>query len=130
MPPETDASLRPLYRRSLPQHQGKWDAVVPWQQSRWARLAHWRALYLAIGLSCLCIAVRSVYRVAEFAAGHKSWLANSDACLYVFDALPMAINVGVLIVVWAPDCLADDQRLPSEGGDLPLVHGKAERSAV
>jgi len=49
--------------RTFPQHQGKWNAV-PWQRSGWPRFAHWRALYLAIGASCLCIAIRSIYRVA------------------------------------------------------------------
>lgn len=94
---------------------------MPWQRSGWACLAHWRALYVAIGVSCICIAVRSIYRVAEFAGGHKSWLANSDACLYVFDAAPMAFNLLVLIFVWAPDCLRDDQRPIAENGGLPLV---------
>ncbi|KAH8586038.1 RTA1 like protein-domain-containing protein [Bisporella sp. PMI_857] len=51
----------------------------------------WKQYVLVLYFSSLLILVRSIFRVAEFAAGHDSALQTSEAYLYCFDAVLMVL---------------------------------------
>ncbi len=57
---------------------------VPWQKHLWA-------LYVSSAL----ILIRSIFRVVEFAQGHKGYLLSHEYYMYIFDALLM---IGVLVL--------------------------------
>ncbi|KAI9632891.1 RTA1 like protein-domain-containing protein, partial [Dioszegia hungarica] len=62
--------------------------------------------------ACLCLFVRSIYRVAEYTSGAKSALGLSETAFYILDALMMLLLIIGFCVVWAPRCL-EGKILPS-----------------
>ncbi|PRP84064.1 putative RTA1-like protein [Planoprotostelium fungivorum] len=70
----------------------------PWNQRP-------RTLYLALCVSCACMMIRSIYRIAEYMSGGNSKLAHSEIAFYTMDTLMVLINVLVFVVVWPPYCL-------------------------
>ncbi|KAG0268843.1 hypothetical protein BGZ95_002291 [Linnemannia exigua] len=59
-------------------------------------------LIMASGLyfSSLCISIRSIYRIIEFAQGHNGSLVSDEVFLFVLDALPLVLAIGVWAIVW------------------------------
>ncbi|KAF9132981.1 hypothetical protein BGW39_010874 [Mortierella sp. 14UC] len=65
-------------------------------------------LLTASGLyfSSLCISIRSIYRIIEFAQGHNGYLVSNEVFLFVLDAVPLVLAIGVWAIVW-PTVLLD-----------------------
>ncbi|KAH7139637.1 RTA1 like protein-domain-containing protein [Dactylonectria estremocensis] len=76
---------------------------LPWKQS----------LYVLYSTSLL-IMVRSIFRVAEFAAGQTSVLQSTETYLYCLDTAPMWI-CSVAFNVWHPSRVVQGQQHKDEG---------------
>ncbi|KAH6974647.1 RTA1 like protein-domain-containing protein [Ilyonectria sp. MPI-CAGE-AT-0026] len=63
------------------------EGVVPWR----------RYLYILYASSML-ILVRSIFRVIEYLQGNDGYLISHEIFLYIFDALLMAIVMGMLLI--------------------------------
>ncbi|PVH68551.1 RTA1 like protein [Cadophora sp. DSE1049] len=49
----------------------------------------WQSLLLLLLAAAAIIIIRCVFRIIEFGQGHDGYLANHEAFMYLFDALPM-----------------------------------------
>lgn len=82
--------------------------TVSWQQ-------YMLVLYVASGL----IAVRSIFRVAEYAGGQTGVLMESEVYLYVFDALLMLLLM--LVFIWRHPSLILGKKAAAMYGLTPLA---------
>ncbi|KAG0247482.1 hypothetical protein BG011_001416 [Mortierella polycephala] len=59
-------------------------------------------LIIASGLyfSSLCISIRSIYRIIEFSQGHNGYLVSNEVFLFVLDAVPLVLAIGIWAIVW------------------------------
>jgi len=60
----------------------------------------WRSLAAALGLSCVGILIRSIYRTVEFSQGYHGPLATSEVTFYTLDTLPLFIAISVYTFFW------------------------------
>ncbi|KAK3828051.1 MAG: RTA1 like protein-domain-containing protein [Benniella sp.] len=64
-------------------------------------------------ISSLFIIIRSIYRIVEFAEGYDGYLIGQEVYLFVLDAAPLAIAIGVFAFIWPPvllDTIASQTR--------------------
>ncbi|KAI0092851.1 RTA1 like protein-domain-containing protein [Irpex rosettiformis] len=67
--------------------------VVPWYND-------WRAFVFAVGLSCVGVLIRSIYRTIEFASGSQGVLTTTEIYFWVLDFVPLILAIGVYIPFW------------------------------
>ncbi|KAG1815470.1 RTA1-domain-containing protein [Suillus subaureus] len=60
----------------------------------------WRTLATAAAISCICILIRSGYRVAEIAQGFHGALASSEEAFYLGDTLPLFVAIVIYVPFW------------------------------
>ncbi|KAF9121744.1 hypothetical protein BGX30_002400 [Mortierella sp. GBA39] len=78
--------------------------------------------------SSLCIAIRSVYRIIEFAQGNSGYLVSHEVYLFLLDAAPLVLAIGVWAILWPTttlDRIASETRdgaqaYSMESGNAPL----------
>ncbi|TVY84656.1 Protoporphyrin uptake protein [Lachnellula suecica] len=75
--------------------------------------SHWQAILRVTNFTSVCILIRSVYRMVDFALGRKGYMETHEWCLYVLDAL-VIFPVPLLFVWWHPGAY-----LPYMGFRLP-----------
>ncbi|OJA18999.1 hypothetical protein AZE42_00341 [Rhizopogon vesiculosus] len=67
-------------------------------EKRWS--SDWRSVAAALAISCICILIRSCYRVVEIAQGAGGSLAASETAFYVGDTLPLCVAIFVFVPFW------------------------------
>ncbi|KAG1752732.1 RTA1-like protein [Suillus paluster] len=67
-------------------------------KQRWN--SDWRTLAAALAVSCICILIRSCYRVAEIAQGSNGSLSASEAAFYLGDTLPLCVAIVMYVPFW------------------------------
>ncbi|KAJ9477885.1 Protein RTA1 [Pseudozyma hubeiensis] len=80
---------------------------------------HVLALVGGLYVSSVCIIVRSIYRMIEFSQGYSGYLISHEVYLFVLDAVPLLLAVGVWGVLW-PSALLDrifEMRWTQDGND-------------
>lgn len=80
----------------------------------------WRRYILILYAASFLIMVRSIFRVAEFAAGTNSALQNSEAYLYCLDAALMLI-CAVLFNVQHPSIILQKTRYKASPNHVELM---------
>ncbi|SJX62134.1 uncharacterized protein SRS1_12983 [Sporisorium reilianum f. sp. reilianum] len=57
---------------------------------------------LVAGLYCssIFIIIRSIYRMIEFAQGYSGYLVSHEVYLFVLDAAPLLLAVGIWVLMW------------------------------
>ncbi|KAJ6478275.1 RTA-like protein [Mycena sanguinolenta] len=65
-------------------------------------VADWHILYYTLCLTCVGILIRSIFRLAEFAQGHKGYISTHEVFFYCFDALSLWITMTLYCSVWPP----------------------------
>ncbi|GHJ85046.1 hypothetical protein NliqN6_1448 [Naganishia liquefaciens] len=95
--------------RHREQHVDKWHRPSVYiLGTSWKH--NWTILIKMISLQCFLIAVRSLYRIVEYAAGSNSKIANQEVWFYIFDSLPLLVVVAMFVVIWPPHCLDENAR--------------------
>ncbi|TNY18209.1 RTA1 like protein-domain-containing protein [Rhodotorula diobovata] len=61
-----------------------------------------RTLLLVLGLTCIGILIRSVFRLIEQADGFFGYIATHEAFLYAFDTAPLWLSLSFFCLVWPP----------------------------
>ncbi|KAG0215825.1 hypothetical protein BGX31_000773 [Mortierella sp. GBA43] len=63
-----------------------------------------RTILIVSGLyvSSLFIIIRSIYRIVEFAEGYNGYLISQESFLFILDAAPLVIAIGVFAFIWPP----------------------------
>ncbi|KAH8663098.1 RTA-like protein [Tricladium varicosporioides] len=74
---------------------------------------NWQSILRVVNVASVCILIRSVYRMVEFAMGRTGYPAKHEWMVYVFDAL-VIFPVVVLFIHWHPG-----KYLPYLGFRLP-----------
>ncbi|KAF9962428.1 hypothetical protein BGZ65_009196 [Modicella reniformis] len=57
-------------------------------------------------VSSIFIIIRSIFRIVEYAGGYDGYLANEEVYLFVLDAAPLVIAIGVFAFIWPPVLLS------------------------
>ncbi|WVW79663.1 hypothetical protein I302_101632 [Kwoniella bestiolae CBS 10118] len=76
-------------------------------------------MFWLIIVSCVCLLIRSIYRVAEYTCGADSKLAQSEPAFYLLDSVPMLIIVSLFLAFWPPLCLEVPK--PSRLNDVQMT---------
>ncbi|KAL0948425.1 hypothetical protein HGRIS_011004 [Hohenbuehelia grisea] len=79
-------------------YTGRKDLWTKHRNQGWQ--SDWRSLAFALGIGCLGIIIRSVFRTVELSEGYGGHLSTTESYFYALDALPLIIAVGVYILVW------------------------------
>jgi hypothetical protein len=95
----------------------------------------WEAMLWCLYGACILIFIRSVFRVVEFVQGNDGYIMKREYLLYIFDAVLMAVQAILLLVVYpgkivqgtprAGD-IALNARADSSDGIMPTGAGKSE----
>ncbi|KAN0063665.1 hypothetical protein ACQY0O_003714 [Thecaphora frezii] len=59
-----------------------------------------KTLFICLYFSSFFIMVRSIYRIAEFATGHDGYLITHETFLFILDAAPLILAIGIWAVRW------------------------------
>ncbi|OXG79187.1 integral membrane protein [Cryptococcus neoformans A2-102-5] len=68
----------------------------------------WKPLYFAMGFTCICFIVRSVYRTAELSGGYVSYLSSHEGYFLGLDSLPLLLGIATYIFFWPGNYLHFD----------------------
>ncbi|KAJ1028358.1 hypothetical protein NDA16_001528 [Ustilago loliicola] len=75
------------------------------------------ALVGGLYFSSIFVIIRSIYRIIEFSQGYSGYLVSHEIYLFVLDAAPLLLAVGVWVLMW-PSALLEkifEKRFSSEG---------------
>ncbi|KAK0100602.1 hypothetical protein ONS95_007057 [Cadophora gregata] len=86
----------------------------------------WRNSFIAIEIVTSLMIVRGLVRTIEYLQGEGGYIITHEAFLYTFDAAPMAIVIGIFLVVY-PGKLVRDARSLKEGQEGNFLLRSAER---
>ncbi|KAL4944151.1 RTA-like protein [Aspergillus oleicola] len=80
----------------------------------------WEAMLWYLYVACILILIRSVFRVVEFVQGNNGWVMKREYLLYVFDAVLMAVQAMLLLIIYPGKVVkgnprVEDVALVSEG---------------
>ncbi|KAG0709697.1 RTA1-domain-containing protein [Suillus ampliporus] len=73
----------------------------------------WRTLSAAMAVSCICILIRSLYRVVEAAQGFHGSLSSSEAAFYLGDTLPLCLAIAMYVPFWPGRFIQEKAAYPS-----------------
>ncbi|KAG0368707.1 RTA1 like protein-domain-containing protein [Gamsiella multidivaricata] len=79
--------------------------------------------------SSLFIIVRSIYRIVEFNEGYQGYLITHELYLFILDAIPLVIAIGIWAIVWPTvllDRIASNVRLDSQGYAMGGSHNRVQ----
>ncbi|WVQ85253.1 hypothetical protein IAT38_007418 [Cryptococcus sp. DSM 104549] len=65
----------------------------------WARQG-WKPLYWALGFTCICFLIRSIFRTAELSQGYIGYLATHERFYLGLDTLPLLLGIAVFMYFW------------------------------
>lgn len=68
----------------------------------------WKPLYFALGFTCICFIVRSIYRTAELSGGYISYLSTHEGYFLGLDSLPLLLGIATYIFFWPGNYLQFD----------------------
>ncbi|KAI0763258.1 RTA1 like protein-domain-containing protein [Irpex lacteus] len=84
---------------------------LPWKRD-------WRTFILAMGLSCIGVLVRSVYRCIELSQGYTGHLTTTEWYFWVFDFVPLYLALSVYIPFWPGFFINRDTPIEAAGHQL------------
>ncbi|SPO22230.1 uncharacterized protein UTRI_02238_B [Ustilago trichophora] len=75
------------------------------------------SLVAGLYFSSIFVIIRSVYRIIEFSQGYSGYLVSHEIYLFVLDAAPLLLAVGVWVVMWPSGLLEKifERRFSNEG---------------
>ncbi|WWD17784.1 hypothetical protein CI109_102226 [Kwoniella shandongensis] len=65
----------------------------------WSRPG-WKSLYWALGFTCICFLIRSVYRTVELSQGYVGYIATHERFYLGLDTLPLLLGIAVYTYYW------------------------------
>ncbi|KIR43653.1 integral membrane protein [Cryptococcus deuterogattii 99/473] len=68
----------------------------------------WKPLYFALGFTCICFIIRSIYRTAELAGGYISYLSTHEGYFLGLDSLPLLLGIATYVFFWPGNYLHFD----------------------
>ncbi|KAH7391576.1 RTA1 like protein-domain-containing protein [Cadophora sp. MPI-SDFR-AT-0126] len=89
----------------------------------------WRRVVRAVGISCVLILIRSIYRLIEFALGIFGYPFTHEWMFYVFESVPMVPAI-LVFCVWHPAAYLGGRKshvVKSEGDEMGPVGEGGER---
>ncbi|KAK4049627.1 hypothetical protein OIO90_005386 [Microbotryomycetes sp. JL221] len=80
----------------------------------------WRILLVVMGLTCIGIIIRCVFRAIEYGDGYDGYLATEEVFFYLLDALPLWLAMNLYCLFWPGRLLHKGQPLKLAGGVNPV----------
>ncbi|KAH0840126.1 RTA1-domain-containing protein [Lanmaoa asiatica] len=97
-----------LYRvYTLERNAWEVDKTQPWHRD-------WRTLAATMAVSCICILIRSGYRVAELSQGYIGHLATTEGFFYGLDTFPLFVAISVYVLFWPGWFIEDGTKIVDE----------------
>ncbi|KAJ7072880.1 RTA-like protein, partial [Mycena amicta] len=90
-----------------------------------APIDDWRILLGVVGVTCIGILTRSIFRIVEFSGGFTGTVATHEGYFYAFDALPLWLSMTLYCTSW-PLRFVHNRR---QSGEPQLELGSKLRSA-
>ncbi|OJJ65909.1 hypothetical protein ASPBRDRAFT_667054 [Aspergillus brasiliensis CBS 101740] len=75
-----------------------------------SRRDSWECMLWCVYGACVLILIRSIYRVVEFVQGNDGFIMRREYLLYIFDAVLMALQAGLLLVGYPGRVLGGGRR--------------------
>ncbi|WVQ62090.1 uncharacterized protein L199_000226 [Kwoniella botswanensis] len=104
----------------------------------WAKPG-WKSLYWAMGFTCICFVIRSIFRTVELSEGYIGYLATHERYYLGLDTLPLLLGIATYCYFWpgrylhfpAKGQVANDQEngmdmTTSEGQQPYTVNGPSQ----
>lgn len=82
-------------------------------QHLWSRPG-WKPLHWALGFTCICFLIRSVFRTVELSQGYIGYLATHERFFLGLDTLPLWLGVTTFVLFWPGKYLTPESRIKGE----------------
>ncbi|WVW82412.1 hypothetical protein I302_104419 [Kwoniella bestiolae CBS 10118] len=75
--------------------------VRAWKNDKelWAKPG-WKPLYWAMGFTCICFIIRSIFRTVELSEGYIGYLATHERYYLGLDTLPLLLGIATYCYFW------------------------------
>ncbi|KIR37185.1 integral membrane protein [Cryptococcus deuterogattii MMRL2647] len=75
--------------------------IRAWREDKelWERPG-WKPLFFALGFTCICFLIRSVYRTVELSQGYVGYLAIHERYFLGLDCLPLLLGIATYVFFW------------------------------
>ncbi|OWT36398.1 integral membrane protein [Cryptococcus neoformans] len=75
--------------------------IRAWREDKelWQRPG-WKPLFFALGFTCICFLIRSVYRTVELSQGYVGYLAIHERYFLGLDCLPLLLGIATYVFFW------------------------------
>nr|ODO03820.1 integral membrane protein [Cryptococcus depauperatus CBS 7855] len=60
----------------------------------------WKPLYWALGFTCICFLIRSIYRTIELSQGYVGYIATHERFYLGLDCLPLLFGIATYMYFW------------------------------
>ncbi|WVR05957.1 hypothetical protein IAU60_002984 [Kwoniella sp. DSM 27419] len=60
----------------------------------------WKSLYFALGFTCICFVIRSIFRTVELSQGYIGYLATHERYYLGLDTLPLLLGIATYCYFW------------------------------
>ncbi|ORY33699.1 RTA1 like protein-domain-containing protein [Naematelia encephala] len=74
-------------------------------------LRWWRPLHYAMGFTCICFVIRSVYRTVELSQGYIGFLATHERYFLGLDTLPLWLGINTYVFFWPGAYLTPEHKV-------------------
>ncbi|WWC86354.1 uncharacterized protein L201_001227 [Kwoniella dendrophila CBS 6074] len=66
----------------------------------WNNTPGWKSLYWAMGFTCICFVIRSIFRTVELSQGYIGYLATHEGYYLGFDTLALLLGIATYCYFW------------------------------
>ncbi|KAK1926730.1 putative integral to membrane protein [Papiliotrema laurentii] len=95
-------------------------------QVLWSRTG-WKPLHWALGFTCICFLIRSVFRTIELSQGYIGYLATHERFFLGLDTLPLWLGVTTFVWFWPGRYLTPESKVkPDTEEDVSGEMGMTE----
>lgn len=78
------------------------------------RKTGWKPLHWALGFTCICFLIRSVYRTVELSQGYIGYLATHERYFLGLDTLPLWLGICSYTFIWPGKYITPESRIIKE----------------
>ncbi|ORX36045.1 putative integral to membrane protein [Kockovaella imperatae] len=96
-------------------------------QDLWQRKG-WKSLHWALGFTCICFMIRSVFRTVELSEGYIGYLATHERFFLGLDTLPLFLGISTYVFFWPGKYITPETRINPGPSDPAISHGESGHS--
>jgi len=86
----------------------------------------WKPLHFALGFTCICFLIRSVFRTVELSQGYIGYLATHERYFLGLDTLPLLLGITTYVFFWPGRYITPQSRVIKDPLQLESGHGSQD----